>query len=116
MTTDTDLTNPAAQIAQAAGLLEAIARDSENTVDFDVPLRCGQAANRLHAALGRSATQLPAVGDDATEIAAALGKAITLLATLPGDQLTDPVLDALLDARAAAAALTAPMDPTRAVQ
>lgn len=97
--------DPTASIARAAALLEAVARDSEQAVDFDVPLRCGQAAGRLHTVLGFSATQLPLVGDDAEDIRAALSEAITLLSELPEDQITDPVLDALLDARAAAAAV-----------
>jgi len=97
----TDLTGPAATIAQAAALLEAVARDSEQAVDFDVPMRCGQAANRLHTVLGFVPSQLPFVGDNASDIRAALGEAITLLSSLPQDELTDPILGALLDARAA---------------
>jgi len=97
--------DPTASIALAAALLGAIARDSEQAVDFGVPLRCGQAAGRLHTVLGFSATQLPFVGDDAEEIRAALSEAITLLSELPEHQITDPVLDALLEARAAAAAV-----------
>jgi hypothetical protein len=97
--------DPTASLALAAALLEAIARDSEQAVDFDVPLRCGQAAGRLNAELGFSPTQLPFVGDDAADIRAALSEAIMLLSALPEDQITDPVLDALLDARAAAAAV-----------
>lgn len=97
--------DPTASLALAAALLEAVARDSEQAVDFDVPLRSGQAAGRLHAVLGFSPTQLPFVGDDAEDIRAALNEAITLLSALPDDQITDPVLDALLDARAAAAAV-----------
>lgn len=98
-------TGPTAAIARAAVLLEAVARDSEQAADFEVPLRCGQAANRLHAVLGYVPAQLPAIGDDATGIRTALDQAITLLSSLPQDELSDPLLDALLDARAAAAAL-----------
>ena len=112
MNNPTDLTGSAAVIAQAAALLEAIARDSENAVDFDVPLRCGQAANRLHATVGVTASQLPFVGDNAADIGAALGEAITLLSTLPSDEITDPILDALLDARAAAAVAAPPTTPS----
>ncbi len=116
MTNPTDLTGAAAAVVHAAALLEAVARDSEDAVDFDVPLRCGRAANRLYAALGFSSPQLPFVGDDTTAIAAAIGEAITLLSTLPGDEITDPILDALLDARAAGAAVTAPAGPSQAVR
>lgn len=116
MTHPTDLTSSQAAVAQAAALLEAIARDSENAVDFDVPLRCGQAAARLHTALGFTCSQLPLVGDDATDIGAALREAITLLSCLPGTDITDPILDALLDARAAAAALATPTNSSPAVQ
>jgi hypothetical protein len=97
--------DPTTSIALAAALLEAIARDSEQAVDFDVPLRCGQAASRLHTVLGFSPTQLPFVGDDATDIRTALGEALTLLSGLAEDQITDPILDALLDVRAAEAAV-----------
>lgn len=104
MNDPTNLTGSAAAIAQAAALLEAVARDSERAVDFEVPLRCGQAANRLHTVLGFAPT-LPFIGDDATDIRTALGEAITLLSVLPSDELSDPILDALLDARAAADAV-----------
>jgi hypothetical protein len=57
---------------------------------------------RLHALLGYTPTQLPFVGDDVTSIASALSEAITLLSSLPQDALSDPILDALLDAHAAA--------------
>jgi hypothetical protein len=91
-----------APVARVAGLLEAVARDCEQAVDFVVPLRCGQAANRLHALLGYTPTQLPLVGDDLTSIASGLSEAITLLSSLPQDGLSDPILDALLAVRAAA--------------
>lgn len=97
--------DPAASLALAAALLEAIARDSEQAVDVDVPLRCGRAAGRLNAVLGFSPTQVPFVGDDAADIRAALSETITLLSGLPEDQITDPVLDALIDTRAAATAV-----------
>jgi hypothetical protein len=100
-----DLTRPARKIAHAAALLDAVARDSEHAVDFDVPLRCGRAAGRLHAELGFTPTQLPFVGDDAADIASAIAEATTVLASLADDELTDPILDAILDARAAADAL-----------
>jgi hypothetical protein len=130
MINPTELTGSTATLAQAAALLEAVARDSEAAVDFDVPLRCGRAANRLHAALGSTCSQLPFVGDDAAEIAAAIGEATALLSSLPSDEITDPILDALLDARAAAAQLadtsvpapstsdaaTSPTDPPQAVR
>ena len=89
-------------LAQAAALLDAVARGSEQAVDDEVPLRCGQAANRLYALLGQTLTEVPLVGDDAKQIAGALTEAITLLSSLPHDAMTDPVLDALLEARAAA--------------
>ena len=97
--------DPTASLARAAALLEAVARDSEQAVDFDVPLCCGIAAGRLHTVLGFSPAQLPLVGDDAGDIRAALTEAVTLLSTLPLDQISDPVLDALLNARAAVAAI-----------
>jgi hypothetical protein len=89
-------------LAHAAALLDAVARGSEQAVDFEVPLRCGQAANRLYALLGQTLTEVPLVGDDAKQIAAALTEAITLLSSLPQAAMTDPVHDALLQARAAA--------------
>jgi hypothetical protein len=123
MINPTELTGSTAILAQAAALLEAVARDSEAAVDFDVPLRCGRAANRLHAALGSTCSQLPFVGDDAADLAAAIGEATTLLSSLPSDEITDPILDALLDARAAAAqladtaaAIGSPTDPPQAVR
>ena len=91
-----------ASLAHAAALLDAVARGSEQAVDYEVPLRCGQAANRLYALLGQTLTDIPLVDDDAEAVAGALAGAITLLAALPEDELTAPVLDALLQARAAA--------------
>ena len=88
-------------LAQAAALLDAVARGSEQAVDDEVPLRCGQAANRLYALLGHTLTALPLVGDDAKQIAGALTEAITLLSALPHHAMIDPVLDALLEAHAA---------------
>lgn len=107
MINPTRLTSSATILAQAAALLEAVARDSEAAVDFDVPLRCGLAANRLHTALGSTRSQLPFIGDNAADIAAAIAIATTLLSSLPDEEITDPILDALLDARAAAAQLAA---------
>ena len=95
---------PSAGIARAAALLEAVARDSEAAVDFEVPIRCGQAANRLHTLLGATSSTVPLVGDDADAIRAALSEAITLLSSLPPAELAEPVLDALVQARAAALA------------
>jgi hypothetical protein len=97
----TNTESPTLSLAQAAALLDAVARGSEQAVDFEVPLRCGQAANRLYALLGHTLTDVPLVGDDAKQIAGALTEAITLLSSLPHDALTHPVLDALLEARAA---------------
>jgi hypothetical protein len=91
-----------ASLAQAAALLDAVARGSEQAVDDEVPLRCGQAANRLYALLGHTLTDVPLVADDAEAITGALAEAITLLSALPHAAMTDPVLDALLEARAAA--------------
>ena len=91
-------------LAQAAALLDAVARGSEQAVDFEVPLRCGQAANQLYGLLGHTLTEVPLVADDAETINGALSEAITLLSTLPADALTDPVLHATLQARAAAEA------------
>ena len=107
---DTNDQAPANPISQAAALLEAVARDSEGAVDFDVPLRCGQAANLLHGASQLRPAQIPFIGDVAEDIRAAIDKAVALLSALPDEDLSDPVLDALLQARAAAAAL-----PARAV-
>jgi len=98
----------ATPITQAAALLEAVARDSETAADFEVPIRCGQAANRLHTLLGFTPNQVPFVGDDEDAITAAIGEAITLLSSLPAGALTDTVLYALLDARAAARAMQQP--------
>jgi hypothetical protein len=106
-----DRPGPTGKIAHAAALLDAVARDSEQAVDFDVPLRCGRAAARLHAVLGFSPTQVPFVGDDAADIATAIAEATAVLSSLPDDELTDPILDAILDVRAAADAL-----PQQAVQ
>ena len=125
MTNPTELTGSTANVSQAAALLEAVARDSEAAVDFDVLLRCGRAANRLHIAMGSTCSQLPFVGDNAADIAAAIGEATTLLSSLPSEEITDPILDALLDVRAAAAQLTdsgasdattSPTDPPQAVR
>ncbi len=126
MINPTELTGSTAILAQAAALLEAVARDSEAAVDFDVPLRCGRAADRLHTALGSTCSQLlPFVGDNAADIAAAISEATTLLSSLPSDEITDLILDALLDARAAATevadtvapgASTSPADPPPAVR
>ncbi|WAX58517.1 hypothetical protein M6B22_07065 [Jatrophihabitans cynanchi] len=106
-----DRTERAGKISHAAALLDAVARDSEQAVDFDVPLRCGRAAGRLHAVLGFTPAQLPFVGDDVADIGTAIAEATAVLSSLPDDELTDPVLDAILDARAAADAL-----PQQAVQ
>jgi hypothetical protein len=95
------MTTPTTTLAQAAALLDAVARGSEHAVDYEVPLRCGQAANRLYGLLGHTLTDIPLVGDDAEEIAIAVSEAITLLSALPHNALTDPVLDALLEARTA---------------
>jgi hypothetical protein len=95
------MTTPATALAQAAALLDAVARGSEHAVDYEVPLRCGQAANRLYGLLGHTLTDVPLVGDDADEIATAVDETITLLSWLPHDALTDPVLDALHEARTA---------------
>jgi hypothetical protein len=95
------MTTPTTTLAQAAALLDGVARGSEHAVDYEVPLRCGQAANRLYGLLGHTLTDVPLVSDDAEEIATAVAEAITLLSALPHDALTDPVLDALLEARTA---------------
>jgi hypothetical protein len=95
------MTTPTTTLAQAAALLDAVARGSEHAVDYEVPLRCGQAANGLYPLLGHTLTDVPLVADDADEIAAAVTEAITLLSSLPHDALPDPVLDALLEARTA---------------
>jgi hypothetical protein len=93
--------DPDTALARAAALLDAIARDSEQAVDVDIPLSCGHAAGRLHAALGYVPTDLPPVGDDTAHIRAALDQALTLLATLPPHRATGPVHDAARAARAA---------------
>ena len=92
-------------LTRAAALLDAVARDSEAAPDFDVPLCCGIAAGRLHGLLGAEPMVVLTVGDDAAAIGDAITEAITLLSGLPTDQLSDPVLDALHEARAAADAL-----------
>src|SRR5438445_7682671 len=92
-------TAPEDRVTRAAALLDAVARDSESAVDFEVPLRCGVAANRLHAHTGTVPTALPTIGDDATAIAAAVADAIDLLMGLPAENLSDAVLDALSQVR-----------------
>jgi hypothetical protein len=93
-----------AAIARAAALLDGVARDSEAAVDFEVPIRCGQAANRLYTVLRATTPAVPLVGDDFAAIRAAVSQAITLLGSLPPEELVEPVLDALVQARAAALA------------
>jgi hypothetical protein len=95
------MTTPITTLAQAAALLDAVARGSEQAVDYEVPLRCGQAANRLYPLVGHTPSDVPLVADDAEEIATAVAEAITLLSSLPHDAFPDPVLDALLEARTA---------------
>ena len=100
---------PTADLIAAAALLEAVARDSETAVDFEVPIRCGQAATRLHSVLGTPIPAPPLVGDDLaairTAVAAAITKLSSALAAPQTDAAHDSVLDALVQARRAAAAI-----------
>jgi hypothetical protein len=90
---------PNTALAHAAALLDAIARDSEHAVDFDIPLSCGLAASRLHAAIGYVPTDIPDVGDDITRIRAALSDALQLLRSLPPHLTTGNVWQAFSAAR-----------------
>ena len=90
---------PNTALANAAALLDAIARDSEDAADFDVPLSCGLAASRLHAALGYVPTHLPDIGDDITRIRAALSDALRLLSSLPPLLRTEDIRQAVDAAR-----------------
>lgn len=96
---------PSAIIARAAALFDGVARDSESAADYEVPIRCGQAANALHALLGAAPTRVPLIDDDATSITAALQSAITALESLPPQPTSKPVLEALTHDRAALALL-----------
>jgi hypothetical protein len=109
MTTGNLVSDDAAaeQIVRAAELLEAVARDCEQAVDFEVPLRAGRAAACLQSVLPGRRLAPPSLRDDADAVRAALGEAVTLLAALPPEQLIDPVLDALAQAQAGARALPA---------
>ena len=104
MTTSTAQT-PSGIIGHAAALFDGVARDSESGADYEVPIRCGQAANALHALLGAAPTRIPLIDDDATSIAAALQSAITDLESLPPQAALKPVVEALAHARAAMASL-----------
>ena len=85
---------------QAGALLEAIARDSDTALDFEVPLRCGRAADLLpHCGFA-----VPRLADEYGELAAALAQALALLESLPAVAVTDAVLDAVTQTRAATAA------------
>lgn len=100
MTTSTAHT-PSATIAHAAALHDGVARDSESGADYEVPIRCGQAATALHALVGSAPVAIPLIDDDATSIAAALHSAIAALESLPSQATSKPVLEALTHARAA---------------
>lgn len=90
---------------QAAGLLTAVGRDADTSVEAAVPLRCLLAADGLCAAGARPADVARLV-DDADVIAAAITTALQLLATLPAEVFARSlVADAAADARAALAAL-----------
>lgn len=92
---------PSAIIAHAAALLDGVARDSESGADYEVPIRCGQAATALHALIGTAPTVIPLIDDDATSITAALQSVIAALESLPTRAASKPVLEALTHARAA---------------
>lgn len=95
-------------LSRAAALLEGVARDSEHAVDHQVPLRCGVAANQLRAHGGTALTEPVSIPDDATLIANTIGQALALLTSLPELELSDPVLNAVIEARAAARAILTP--------
>jgi len=92
-------------VEQAAALLEAVARDCETAADFEVPFRAGLAANQLHALMVGGPAELPFVGDHAADVHAAITDALRLLATLPDEDLSEQILDAIADADAALAAM-----------
>ena len=85
---------------QAGALLEAIARDSDTALDFEVPLRCGRAADLLP----HTGFAVPRLPDEYGELTAALAQALALLESLPAVVVTDALLDAVAEARAATAA------------
>ena len=85
---------------QAGALLEAIARDSDTALDFEVPLRCGRAADLLP----HTGFAVPRLADDHCELTTALAQALALLESLPAVAVTDAVLDAVTQTRAATAA------------
>ena len=89
-----------AAIGQAGALLEAIARDSDTALDFEVPLRCGRAADLLP----HTGFAVPRLADDHGELTTALAQALALLESLPAVAVTDAVLDAVTQTRAATAA------------
>ena len=89
-----------ATIGRAGALLEAIARDSDTALDLEVPLRCGRAADLLpHAGFAA-----PRLADQYGELTTALAHALALLESLPAEAVTDAVLDAVTQTRAATAA------------
>jgi hypothetical protein len=85
---------------RAGALLEAIARDSDTALDFEVPLRCGRAADLLP----HSGFAVPRLADEYGQLAAALGQALALLESLSAVAVTGAVLDAVTETRAATAA------------
>ena len=88
-------------LARAGALLEAVARDCEESLDAEVALRCGRAADLLHTA-ATTAAPIPLLPDRAGPLLAAIEQADTLLASLPVEALSDTVLDAIGETRAAA--------------
>lgn len=94
------ITSAGGPVERAATVLEAVARHCDAAADPDVPIRCGRAADRLR---GRAAPAVPVISDDPTAVSAALSEADALLRSLPEADLSDAVLDALADIRAAAA-------------
>lgn len=90
---------------QAAGLLTAVGRDADTSVDVGVPLQCLLAADELYAA-GAVPTDVARLADDAGVIEAAIRTALELLAGLPAEVFAnDLVADAAAAARAALADL-----------
>lgn len=87
-------------LARAGALLEAVARDCEDALDAEVPLRCGRAADLLEMATTRPAP-IPLLPDRAVPLRTAVERAHMLLVSLPIDALSDAVLDAIVETRAA---------------
>lgn len=81
---------------QAAVLLEAVARYCENSLDPEIPTRCGHAADLL----ARSAAPIPTLADDRAELIAAMKSAVAHLTTVDVSALDDAEVDRITAAAA----------------